>query len=238
MDVREIEEYVKYRISNATVREYPYPHFFVENIFPADYYQRILACWPVIERFRSLDETGRASGYPDRFVISLIGTDQNPALQDDPYVFWQEFSAWFCGPSFLQFLVRHFMPWIVRNRTMPEKISVSADGLLVEDHTRYAIRPHTDARHRLVSTLFYCPADAAQAHLGTSVYVPRNERIPQVISRQHHATENFVKVATMPFIPNSLFGFVVSPNSWHGVEPIIDENVRRKLILHYAKLQG
>ncbi|MFZ5723011.1 MAG: hypothetical protein ACOY33_05060 [Pseudomonadota bacterium] len=237
MDIREVEEHVKYRIANTSVREYPYPHFFVENVFPEEYYRQILDLWPGVEYFRSIAETGRTTGYKERFIISLLELDR----QDEAWAarrFWKEFSSWFCGPTFLQFLVTHYQPWILRGRKLPQQISISADGLLVQDHTNYAIGPHTDAVHRLVSTLFYCPADESQRHLGTSVYVPQGNDIPREISGSHHPRDRFFKVETMPFIPNSMFGFVVGPNSFHGVDQIHDEDVKRNVILHFAKLQG
>lgn len=237
MDIREVEEHVKYRIANARVREYPYPHFFVEDVFPDAYYQQILELWPGMEYFRSIADTGRVTGYKERHIISLLSLDEKgpdwAALS-----FWQEFSRWFCGPSFLQFLVRHYQPWILRGRSLGSQINVTADGLLVQDHSKYAIGPHTDAAHRLVSTLFYCPQDSSQRHLGTSVYVPKDGSIKPGISAGHHPHEKFIRVETAPFIPNSMFGFVVGPNSYHGVEQILEEDVKRNVILHFAKLQG
>ena len=32
-----VEEHVLYQIANAQVRQYPYAHIYVENIFPHDY---------------------------------------------------------------------------------------------------------------------------------------------------------------------------------------------------------
>jgi hypothetical protein len=237
MDIREVEEHVKYRIANTPVREYPFPHFFVENVFPDAYYRQILERWPALEYFRAISDGGRVTGgaYKDRHVLALLQLDQQDAAWEARR-FWQEFSAWFCGPTFLQFLVKQYQPWIVRGRQLPAQISVQADGLLVQDHTNYAIGPHTDAPHRLVSTLFYCPADDSQRHLGTSVYVPKGDDVPRVISGQHYTPERFTPAATMPFLPNTMFGFVVGPSSFHGVEAIRDENVRRNLILHFAKL--
>lgn len=238
MDIREVEEHVKYRIANAPVREYPFPHFFVEGIFPDAYYREILANWPGEDRFRTLADAGRAKPgvYKERHVIALDGVAGEAAWQGQ--AFWAEFARWFVGPSFLQFLVRRYQPWILKSRTLPPNIAVSADGLLVQDHSHYAIAPHTDASHRLVSTLFYCPPDDSQAHLGTSVYVPKGDDIPREISGRHHTRDRFLKACTAPFVPNSLFGFVIGPNSFHGVDEILDPDVRRNLILHFARLQA
>lgn len=237
MDIREVEEHVKYRIANAPVRSYPFAHFFVENVFPDEYYRQILANWPGADRFRSLHDTGRTTGdkYKERHVVSLMkvaGEEGDWRGKE----FWIEFSRWFTGQGFLQFMVTQFQPWIVKGRKLPPQISVMPDGLLVQDHTNYAIGPHTDAPHRLVSTLFYCPEDDSQRHLGTSVYVPKGDDIPLGISGDHYERDRFIKLDTAPFIPNSMFGFVVSPNSFHGVDRILDENVRRNVILHFAKV--
>lgn len=237
MDIREVEEFVKYRIANSVVRQYPFPHFFIENIFPDEYYRQILANWPGTDRFKSLAETGRTSGdnYKERHVVSLMKVGEEEADWQGKE-FWTEYSQWFCGNTFLQFIVKHFQPWIVKGRKLPAQVTVAPDGLLVQDHTNYAIGPHTDAPHRLVSTLFYCPPDASQRHLGTSVYVPKGDDIPREICGTHYPRNRFIKLDTAPFIPNSMFGFVVSPNSFHGVDTITDENVRRNVILHFAKL--
>lgn len=239
MDIREVEEFVKYRIANTAVRMHPFPHFFVENVFPDEYYREILANWPGSDRFQSLAATGRTSGdaYKERFVVSLMKVGQEEGDWRGK-VFWESFSRWFVGNSFLQFLMLHFQPWILKGRTLPAQISVVPDGLLVQDHTSYAIGPHTDAAHRLVSTLFYCPPDDSQRHLGTSIYTPKGNNIPREICGVHYPRDQFYKIDTMPFIPNSMFGFVVSPNSFHGVDRITDENVRRNVILHFAKLQN
>lgn len=235
MDIREVEEHVKYRIANTPVREYPFPHFFVENVFPDEYYRRILELWPGEEYFRSIAETNRTSGYAERFVMSLLTLDKESDAWEARR-FWQEFATWFCGPEFLRFLVTHYRSWILRGRKLPNNISLAADGMLVQDHTNYGIGPHTDAPHRLVSTLFYCPADDSQRHLGTSLYVPQSDAVPCEISGRHYARDHFVKIDTMPFIPNSMFGFVVSPNSFHGVDRLKDEGLRRNVILHIARM--
>jgi hypothetical protein len=40
----------------------------------------------------------------------------------------------------------------------------------------------------------------------------------------------------MPYLPNSLFAFVKTPNSFHGVEPI-SEPIRRDLLLFDLKVK-
>ena len=56
------EEYVLYQIANATMREYPYAHIYVEDVFPEDFYAGLRAHWPGADSFVSLADTeiGRA----------------------------------------------------------------------------------------------------------------------------------------------------------------------------------
>lgn len=234
MDIREVVEHVCYRIANTQVRTYPFPHFYVTDVFPPAYYREIRERWPATAHFRSQAESGRSTpgAYKERAILSL--TNGESRKLGDP--FWDEFADWFTGPRFMQLMTMNFRPWIDRSRRLPPQVNVLADALLVQDATHYEISPHTDARHRLVSSLFYCPPDDSLRHLGTSLYVPRTAGPSPGISGNHYERKNFIRVATMDFVPNSLFGFVVGPQSLHGVEPVREENVRRHLILHYVRL--
>ena len=82
------------------------------------------------------------------------------------------------------------------------------------------------------------PKDLSQEHLGTSMYLPKDRdfRCP---GGPHHPHAQFDRVWTMPFRPNSLFAFVKTSASFHGVEPVSDPDARRWLLLYdiYAKNQ-
>jgi len=237
MDHQHAAEHVKYKIANAGVREYPFPHFFIQDIFPKDYFLQILNSWPGADRFTSIADTGRTLGdsYRERHIVSLPKIHEERSWKGKQ--FWEEFSSWFLGDDFLNFLVKHYLPWIKAGRNLPQWIDISSDGLLVQDHTGYEISPHTDAPQRLVSTLFYCPEDDTNAELGTSIYAPSSDQVDTKISPKHYNRNLFDKVYTAPYIPNSLFGFVVSPNSFHGVERVKSPNMQRNVILHFAKIR-
>ena len=51
----------------------------------------------------------------------------------------------------------------------------------------------------------------------------------------HHRPEFFDRLMAMPYKPNSLFAFLKTPNSFHGVEPVLE--VRRDLLLYDIKLK-
>jgi hypothetical protein len=48
----------------------------------------------------------------------------------------------------------------------------------------------------------------------------------------------FDRMMTMPFLPNSLFAFLKTHNSFHGVEPIQETGVRRDLLLYDIKVSN
>ena len=105
----------------------------------------------------------------------------------------------------------------------------------MRDRTTYSLGPHTDTPEKVLSFLFYLPPDASMAHLGTSIYVPKD---PQFICRggPHHDFAHFRRMLTMEYLPNTLFAFMKTPNAFHGVEPITEAEVRRDLLLYDIRI--
>jgi hypothetical protein len=89
----------------------------------------------------------------------------------------------------------------------------------------------------VITVLFYLPRDRSQAHMGTSIYQPKN---PEFVcpGGPHYGYSDFNRVATMPFLPNSMFAFVKGDRSFHGVEPVTDPDVRRWLLLYDIRLKN
>jgi len=229
-----VEEHVLYQILNAPIRAYPYAHIHVENVFPADFYARLRASWPDPSALISLADTGRVpkGAYPERFVLPFTPAGIGK-LTEDRRAVWEEFGQWFLAERFLSAMIEKFEPH-VRERFGDDfhlRYGFGVDALLVRDLTNYSIGPHTDAPHRLVTMLFYCPDDDARKHLGTSVYVPLDPGF-RCNGGPHYPHNRFHKVATMEYKPNSLFAFIKNDRSFHGVDPIVDQNVQRDLILY------
>ncbi len=228
-----VEEHVIYRIANAPLREYPYAHIYVENVFPDDFYAALRANWPDPSALVSIADTGRVpkGAYPERFVLPFkkAGIDK---LAEDRRAFWTEFAGWFLTERFLSAMIDKFERH-VRQRLGDElyRYGFAADSLVVRDLTNYSIGPHTDSPHRLLSMLFYCPADDSRKHLGTSIYAPLDPDF-RCQGGPHYPHRLFRKVMTMEYKPNSLFAFIKNERSFHGVEPIGDENVQRDILLY------
>lgn len=227
------EEHVIYQITNTPIREYPYPHIYVDEIFPPDFYSALRHNWPEASHLVSLQKTGRVpeGAYPERFVMPLREAEVHK-LPEEHRRFWTGFADWVLKGQFLYALIDKFAPFIhKRFGTDMGKVEFSPEVLVVRDHTNYKIGPHTDAPHRLLSLLFYCPDDDRMKHLGTSIYAPIDPEF-RCEGGPHYPHHMFKKITTLDYKPNTLFAFFKTDHSFHGVEPILDTDVLRDLILY------
>ena len=226
------ENHVLYRVANAPLLRYPFPHFYVADVFPADFYRELRDRLPKLERYKRIDETGSvAKGrYPERFVCPVIDADdeETPPVQG---TFWSEFESWLMGGRFAQAILGKFRDGLLERFGEGVEARFEADSRLVRDFTNYAISPHTDSPRKLVSLLFYLPADDSMSHLGTSIYVPKDPGL-QCEGKAHHPFELFSKAATMPYRPNSLFAFFKTDRAFHGVDRIAEAGIARDLLLY------
>ena len=200
--------HVSYQMRNAKVNSWPFPHFFIENVFPDDFYTQLLETLPLDVDYQS----GESNYHGRRFADPL----QNPLL------------AFMTSKEFLRMVVSCFQQQ-AKNRFGDGSMHLSRDLRLVRDGQGYQIGPHTDAVWKVISLLFYLPEDYALHRLGTSLYVPKD---PAFIcpGGPHHEFDNFKNVHTAPFIPNSCLGFWKTNTSFHGVEPITIPCTRNVLL--------
>ncbi len=228
----DVEQHVRYKIANAPVQRFPFAHFYIRDVFPEDYYRALLAHLPPTEAYTPISETGSVSAgaYESRFVLDLeeIAEIDVASGPDAP---WPPLQDWMMNESFARFMVGKFRPAIEERFGAGSQLSLTTDCRLVRDFTRYAIKPHTDTETKLVSLLFYMPKDASMSHLGTSIYAPSDPEFRSDGSK-HFSSAGFRQMARMEYQPNSLFGFVRTDFSFHGVERITDPEVERNLVLY------
>ena len=195
----ELEASTIYKLRNTSVRPYPYPHFYIQNVFPKSLYQSILDSLPPSESY-----SAKGTAYHGR---QFADPTQNPLL-----TFMQ-------SNEFIHHITALFYPHIVKHFEYQPSPKITHDLRLVRDHKDYQIGPHTDAQWKLVSLLFYLPTDNRIQDLGTSIFIPNNPNF-SCNAGIHHPFEPFTKVFTAPFLPNSCFGFFRTSQSFHGVSPI------------------
>lgn len=233
-----VEEHVLYQIANAPMREHPYAHIYVEDVFPEDFYAAMRAHWPSSSALVSLADTGRVpkGAYPERFVLPFT-QEELTKLDERHRAFWFSFGDWFLSRRFMNTIIGKFERH-VHQRFGDEMYEngYSVDALIVRDLTNYSIGPHTDAPHRLLSMLFYCPDDDRRAHLGTSIYVPREPGF-RCEGGPHYPHDRFTCVRTMGYRRNTLFAFIKNDYSFHGVGRIDDKDVQRDVLLYDIRVE-
>ena len=219
-----------YNVANAPVRLFPYPHIYVPDVFPAKFYSDIQENIPDPAVMIPIGEARPVLGYKERFVLEISGK-QVEKLPDSKKAFWMDFSAWLLNGRFMNLMLQKFGPFVQQRFKGAPGIQFYNEAMLVEDITKYALGPHTDSPRKVLTFLFYLPKDESQAHLGTSIYVPKDGSFT-CPGGPHYGFGNFQRVTTMPFKPNTLFAFVKTENSFHGVEPVTDPDTKRWLLLY------
>lgn len=237
---RSVLHHVLERLARADVVNSPFPYTVIDQIFPADYYAEIQRHFPALSSMRSLSETGRVGkdNYKER-MCTLFTEEDFARLPAEQATFWRDFADWMYSDAFLHAFVNKFQPAleprIARVQAAEGRLKVRGDALLVNDQTNYAIGPHTDAPHRLVTFLFYMPQDASLRELGTSLYTPKEAGFT-CWGGPHYPHDKFNHAGRVEFLPNRLVAFPKTERSFHGLERIEREDVSRKLLISNIRL--
>lgn len=224
------ELHLSYKVGNAPLSLFPYPHFFVQDVFPQDFYNALQENLPDPSVLLPIEQARSVRGYKERFVLGME-KEQLATLPESKRNFWEEFQGWLVGGRFGEVLFNRFAPYIkerYKDGPMPRFYD---ESLLVQDITNYKLGPHTDAQRKVITLLFYLPKNESQRHLGTSIYIPKDPSF-SCLGGPHYSRDAFELMQTMPFLPNSLFCFLKTYNSFHGVEPVSDPDCRRWLLLY------
>lgn len=202
-----------YQLRNHPVLSYPYPHAFVREIFPADYYRDLIAHLPDDSAYVSAD-SGR---YPERGRLMLAGQggDDLARLTGSTREFWTRFRDRFLTAELWGSLIDVFAPELSSRL----RRDCWLHAFLSRDRGGYAISPHTDTSKKLISVLFYLPTSEAVASCGTSIVVSDRAEHNTFDVPHSGSWEGFTIARTVPFAANSIFAFLVNDKSLHAVKP-------------------
>ena len=212
-------DHIVERLQTARVELDPYPHYYLERVFPDDYYQDLLRHLPPsdvyknlyevtdlkLDHFRHRDQRDMDDGWVDRLPAELRS-------------FWRSFNEWFLGPELAQAVLASFSD---QRTSWPE---VSVESQFIRHRAGYFLGPHSDLYTKLVVLVIYLAPDNSVEHLGTSLYRPKDAAF-ECPDSKHYPFEDFVRVKTAPYRPNSLLAFVRSNISFHGLEPLSQSDV-------------
>ncbi|MFO0997583.1 MAG: hypothetical protein U1F33_12960 [Alphaproteobacteria bacterium] len=228
-----------YHVGNAAVRPYPYPHLYLTDVLPREYFAAMRRNLPGRTDYASLADSGRVTrgAYRERSIFFFEDRDLSK-LAPGQADFWRDFAGWFLDEEVMGLLIAKFDgPIRQRFADCTGNVTLKPEAYLVKDASGYAIGPHTDAPHRLISLLLYIPADDRWQSHGTSLYAPRDRQFT-CAGGPHYKPEPFDRIATMPYLPNALFAFPKTETSFHGVEPIAEDGIERDIILYDVRLEG
>lgn len=200
-------EHVVYQILNAQKRNYPFPHFYIENVFPDEFYNLLLKNLPDI--FAPLP-----GGFKHREGAGPEGT---PIADWDPDLL---------GSAVFMFFGKQFQERFPNKDLIPR---FRCEFRFIRDEEGYSIGPHTDAVFKVASLLFYLPRFIGDVDMGTGIYVP-DDRVRTCKGGPHYDFPGFKEVFRAPYRPNSCLGFWKTSNSWHAVQEI-SRKIQRDVLL-------
>ena len=207
----------------------PFPHIFFRSFFPADFYRYLV---------RNIPSGGYdpITGTGTRMALRLYG-DNVDKISPELRSAWAAVSAMLTSKE-LETAIRIKLSDGLEIRARGDKVVSASDLKLVakpviyRDVDGYQIKPHPDTRKKVVSMQLYCPSDASQEALGTTLYRASLRGLMYVRS---HCLE---PVKVIPFLPNVGYAFVVlkayhslTRMSWHG-RPTIKTDQPRISILN------
>lgn len=207
-------EHVCDSLAKARVELDPFPHFYLENVFPDDYYQELLRNLPSTDVYDNLYEVTdlKLDHFRHRNQRDM-DTGWTARLPAELRPFWNSFNEWFLGPELARAVLDSFHS---QRSSWPE---VSVESQFIRHRAGYFLGPHSDLYTKLVVLLIYLAPDDSSEHLGTSLYRPKDPSFSCPDSK-HYPFEDFIRVKTAPYKPNSLLAFMRSDISFHGLEPL------------------
>ena len=221
------------RLRSVKVESDPFPHYCLDRVFPDDYYAQLLLHLPHSDVYENLYEVTdlKLDHFRHRYQRDL-NHGWTSALPADLQTFWNAFNQWFLSPELAQAVLESFAaplrPRIGEQSSWP---AVSVEAQFIRHRAGYFLGPHSDLYTKLVVLLIYlAPDDGGAEHrgsaerLGTSLYRPKAAGFTCPDSK-HYPFEDFTRVKTAPYKPNSLLAFVRSDSSFHGLEPLTEHDV-------------
>lgn len=233
-----ILDYIEQQIEKAELVDSPSPHVVIDNIFPDDFYKKLCQFFPGDDQLIPITDTGRTKGYRERQVL-LFEPEYFEKLGAEQRRFWLEVEAMLNSRRFMIAVLEKFWPFCAGRISSltrgDEDLKLLSDTLLVSDRTYYEIGPHTDHPERLVSFLFYLPEDEKYRDLGTSFYSPLEEGFTTPDGK-HCEADKFELAKTVEFLPNRLLMFIRTDYSFHGVEQVLVNDVKRQLLINNIRI--
>src|SRR5581483_5509315 len=93
------ELHMFYKVANAPISAFPYPHIYVPNVFPDDYYADMQRNMPDPKHMMPLEVVRKVKGYNERFVLEL-SEPSLATIEENKRPFWTDFGSWMTSGRF------------------------------------------------------------------------------------------------------------------------------------------
>ena len=196
-------DHVGNRIAETEIEQSPFPHLIVENVFPDDYYEKMLEAIPPSGEFEKVVYPGTGVGLKAKkfhdYGLAYRGMESHPFL-NALYEFLK-------SDRFCRLLLDRFSrgeSWIDRSAIPEEKHLYFKDGRcdftsvfdLHKDLPGYEITPHPDNPQKIVTFQFYMEADDSVREYGTLLCSPKVGVQKQLQKKQSSKVRELVRRLT------------------------------------------
>jgi hypothetical protein len=217
------------RVESSTLETRPFDHIYMEEVFPAEYYRRLLGHLPDVRRYRELrnrdaiqpdGRSARRKLYLFPEVIALLPAGQRR--------FWLDLSRQLRSRALQQAFKQKFRGALERRfgRSI-DRLWFYPVPMLLRDLGGYRIGIHSDSISKAITVQLYLPRDDSQAHLGTVFHEGRSGEAAERTKR-------------LGFRPATGYAFpVLRRESFHSVPRMSDgDGERNSLMLTYYTQEG
>ena len=206
-------------IKRAELIEDPFPHLYARDVFPAEFYQRLLDNLPPLEKYTQYSEQ-----YSARYSLDI--TESSVKKLGPPAPFWSGFERWLNSAEMLTIMFEKFghrmkychalREQFLKKATTPQGVEIGTQSFLCRDFKNFVLQPHTDAGAKLVVGVFYLSKDDSLVEFGTSLYRPKDPTVREFYKSTRFPFDQFELVKTFDNRPNSFAAFLKTDNSFHG----------------------
>ena len=182
-------------INNAFLEKLPCSNFYCADVFPDDLYRDIIANLPPDEYYQDIQHPD-AIGDGGKITRKLLDLAPHTIAKfPDPLnAFWAH--------ALEEITSREVTDTLFEKLGIPSRDVVPVP-VFYRDYTGYRIGVHPDAPYKVATMQIYLPPDSSMVDLGTCFYLRDGE--------------SFVEIKRNLFLPNSLYAFRRTDESWHGV---------------------
>lgn len=227
-----IARHIAERLRQSAVDANPFPHFFVTDLLPSDFYAELIRHRPTPAQYLDCGKRHHVNGKSSRTHFPLL--DGYLSEWDTPDAeLWRMLRDALCSYEVKEALFHCLRDGLAYRFGVhleeAERLAGYPSPTLYRETQGYAIAPHPDTRKKMITMQLALPDDERQRDLGTALY----RRSMFQVTR---SPRGFVKVKQFPFIPNSAYAFVVlnsfGRKSWHGREELSAEHGIRHTLLN------